>query len=394
MVINFIFALVVNKKTGNTNRFSRIIFLLFFVLFVQHSVIAQSKLENYINKIYDKLEGDSSKPKKSSFFALPIWGVYPETGWQLGLSLVYLYRYSNDSNTRPSLIRLNGQTTELGQYSVRPYIDIFTKNNRYNIKAIYTYRKFNEYFWGIGNNTAEANKALYDYAQNRLQLRATKQVLKGMYVGLQYEANQINNFDFKGNGLFTSPGILGNNGSFTSGAGLVLSLDNRDKIYFPTKGHFIDITNLFNAKALGSDYTYNNITIDARNYIKLWKENILALQAYGSFNDGDIPFKQLATIGSDAYMRGYYNGRYRDKNSMAFQAELRKKVWGPISLTFFGGFGNVGNTTSVLFENIKPNYGIGFRFLAIRREHVNVRIDYGRGENNIQGFYFTMNEAF
>lgn len=394
MVINSIFAPVVHQKTSNTNRFLRIILFLFFVSFVQYHVQAQSKLENYINKIYDKLEGDSSKPKKSSFFALPIWGVYPETGWQLGLSLVYLYRYSNDTNTRPSLIRLNGQTTELGQYSVRPYIDIFTKNNGYNIKAIYTFRKFNEYFWGIGNNAPESNKALYDFAQNRLQIRAVKQIVKGIYLGLQYEANQVNNFDFRGNALFTLPSMLGNNGSFTSGAGLVLSFDNRDKIYFPTKGHFIDITNLFNAKVLGSDYTYNNITIDARDYIKLWNQNILALQAYGSFNDGDIPFKQLATIGSDAYMRGYYNGRYRDKNAMAFQAELRKKVWGPISLTFFGGFGNVSNSTSVLFENIKPNYGIGFRFLAIRREHVNVRIDYGRGENNIQGFYFTMNEAF
>jgi hypothetical protein len=137
-----------------------------------------------------------------------------------------------------------------------------------------------------------------------------------------------------------------------------------------------------------------NLTIDARKYIKLWKYNILALQAFGNFNEGNIPFKQLATIGSDAFMRGYYNGRFRDNHAMAFQAELRKQVWGPVSITAFGGFGNVANQSSLLFENVKPNYGAGLRVMAIRRDRVNIRIDYGRGENGIQGMYFTMNEAF
>ena len=368
----------------------------FILLFIAISSLAfgQSKLEKMLDKVYDKIEGDSAKPKKNSFFALPIWGVYPETGWQLGVSLVYLYRNKNDSNTRPSLIRLNAQTTELNQYSIRPYIDLFTKNNKYNIKAIYTFKKYNEYYWGIGNETPNSNKALYDFSQNRLQLRFTKQVVKGLYLGLQSEQNLTNGYDFKGDSLFDKKEIIGKNGSFTSGLGLVVSFDTRNQIYYPTKGHFIDITALFNHTVFGSEFNFNNLTIDARKYFKLWNENVLALQGFANFNDGNIPFKQLAIIGSESYMRGYYNGRFRDNHAMAFQAELRKKVWGPISLTFFGGFGNVSNQTSLLFNNIKPNYGMGFRAIAIRREHVNIRIDYGRGENGIQGFYFTMNEAF
>ena len=174
----------------------------------------------------------------------------------------------------------------------------------------------------------------------------------------------------------------------------MVSFDTRNQIYYPTKGHFIDITTLFNHAVFGSEFNFNNLSIDARKYFKLWNENVLALQGFANLNDGNIPFKQLATIGSESYMRGYYNGRFRDHHAMAFQAELRKKVWGPISLTFFGGFGNVASQTSLLFTNLKPNYGIGFRAIAIRRDHVNIRIDYGRGENGIQGFYFTMNEAF
>ena len=368
----------------------------FILLFIAISSLAfgQSKLEKMLDKMYDKIEGDSAKPKKNSFFAVPIWGVSPETGWQLGMSLVYLYRYKNDSNTRPSLIRLNAQTTELDQYSIRPYIDLFTKNNKYNIKASYTFKKFNEYYWGIGNETPNSNKALYDFSQNRLQLRITKQVVKGIYLGIQSEQNLTNGFNFKRDSLFEKKEVIGNNGSFTSGLGLVVSFDTRNQIYYPTKGHFIDITTLFNHTVFSSEFNFINLTIDARKYFKLWNENVLALQGFANLNDGNIPFKQLATIGSESYMRGYYNGRFRDNHAMAFQAELRKKVWGPISLTFFGGFGNVASQTSLLFTNLKPNYGMGFRAIAIRRDHVNIRIDYGRGENGIQGFYFTMNEAF
>jgi hypothetical protein len=368
------------------------IFVFTFLFFTLTSLaFSQTNLEKKIYKLYDKLEGDSLKPKKNSFFAVPIWGAYPETGWQIGLSLVYLYRHSIDSVTRPSIIRFNTQYTQLNQYSFRPFIDVFTKNNKYNFKAIYLYKYFNEYYWGIGNKSNNS-KSLFDFSQNRLQLRATKQMFKSVYLGVQADFNYMG--DFKGDSIFNNDNLIGINNSFTSGLGAVVSFDNRDKIYFPTKGHFIDISTLFNQQIFGSQFQYNNLTIDARQYIKIWKNNILAFQAFGNFNEGNIPFKQLATIGSDSYLRGYYNGRFRDNHAMALQAELRKQVWGPISITIFGGFGNVANKALLLFENPKFNYGVGYRFLAIKREHVNIRIDYGRGENGIQGLYFTMNEAF
>lgn len=371
--------------------YKKLFLFILILLTLDAFIFGQTKLEKKINKIYDLIEGDSAKPKKNSFFAVPIWGAYPETGWQIGLSLVYLYRTNIDSITRPSLIRFNTQYTQLNQYSIRPYLDIFTKNNLYNFKAIYLYKYFNEYYWGLGNKSNNP-KSLFDFSQNRLQLRATKQVFNGVYLGLQTDFNYLSNFT--GDSIFKNDNLNGVKNSFTSGVGAVISFDNRDRIYFPTKGHFIDITTLFNQNLFGSEFEFNNLTIDARQYIKLWKNNILAMQAFGNFNYGNIPFKQLATIGSDAFMRGYYNGRYRDNHAMAFQVELRKQVWGPISITLFGGFGNVANQTSLLFEKPKLNYGVGYRFMAIRRDHVNIRIDYGRGENGLEGLYFTMNEAF
>jgi hypothetical protein len=32
--------------------------------------------------------------------------------------------------------------------------------------------------------------------------------------------------------------------------------------------------------------------------------------------------------------------------------------------------------------------------MSIRREHINARLDFGFGEKGINGFYFTLGEAF
>lgn len=374
----------------------RITLFIFFCLIIFGEAKGQKKgkLEKLLDKVYDKVEGDTSKPNKKYFVALPIWGLYPETGWRLGVSLVYLFHTKKDAITRPSLLRLNGQYTQNHQSSIKPYFDIFTNRNKFNIKGSYTYTKFIENYWGIGNTQTDASKELYDFTLNKMQLRGTYQVYKNVYAGINIETNKMSELGFMDGSAMKSSNILGVNNSFTAGAGVVLSFDNRDHIYYPLHGHLIDISTLFNSKSIGSTYEFNNLTIDARSYIKLWKYNVLALQAFGNFNEGNIPFRQMGTIGSDMFMRGYYNGRFRDNHALSVQAELRKQVWGPISMVLFVGAGNVGNKLSNLMDNIKPNYGIGIRGIAMRKERINLRIDYGRGENDIQGMYFTLGEAF
>ena len=53
---------------------------------------------------------------------------------------------------------------------------------------------------------------------------------------------------------------------------------------------------------------------------------MLALQAYAFINNGDVPLRSLASLGGANSMRGYYDGRYRDKDQIVFQAEYRVPV--------------------------------------------------------------------
>lgn len=373
-------------------RFYTIIAFLFWL----NPIMAQpTKIEKLIDKAYNIIEGDSAKPRNNYFVAVPIWGVYPETGWRLGLSNTYIFKSSATESTRPSLIRLNMQYTQLGQYSIRPFVDYFSRDNKYNIKLYFNHTYFNEYFYGIGNKTPSSLKELYYFKLSQFDVRVTQQIFKNTYIGLQIHTEQMFDMAYSNlNGLLNNGNIPGGKGSHTAGAGFVIAYDSRDKVFFPLKGSYVEISSLTNHKILSSDFNYNSITIDARKYFHLQKFNVVALQFYSRLNFGQAPFRQMATLGNDVYMRGYYNGRYRDNMLYAAQAELRQTIWGPLGIALFGGMGNVGSNINSLTQSIKPNCGIGIRGLALRREHVNIRIDYGLGEQGIKGFYFTMGEAF
>ncbi len=351
-----------------------------------------SKLERCINWGYKILEGDTAKHKKNFLILLPIWGVSPETGWQLGLSSGFVMRLSHDSITRPSLARLNWQFTEYKQLSIRPTIDLFFKQNKYYLKGQFVYNDFNEYFWGIGNTTPDDDKEQNEFKQTKLNLRILKQFVKGLYAGPQLQHEKLYNMSL--GPKYINQNIPGLNGFESFGLGLVLVYDNRDEIFYSKKGSYIEISSLWQNKNFAGQYSFDNYFIDARHFKQLWKDNVLAFQLLANFNNGDIPYRQLATLGNENYMRGYYNGRYRDKHLFSFQTELRTTIWGPLGAVFFGGMGNVGNSIADLSTHIKPNYGLGIRGVLLRKDHINFRIDWGFGEEKNKGLYLTLHEAF
>ena len=369
--------------------------LSFFLLFTFHvSAQEKSRFERLMDWGYKIMEGDSAKPRKAVLVLLPIWGVSPETGWQLGISAGYLLKFSQDSLTRPSIVRLNWLFTEKKQLSIRPSVDLFLKGNKYNIKGQFVYNKFNENFWGIGNNALKDDKELNNFQQYKLNFRFLKQFFKGVYFGPQIQYEKLFNLEFQENSKFLNKGIAGLDGFETLGLGMVCVYDNRDHVFYTKKGVYLEISSIWNSKSIGGQFNHSNYFIDLRKFKTLWKDNVLAFQAVGAINIGTTPYRQLGTIGNEAYMRGYYNGRFRDQHMFATQAELRKTVWGPFGMVVFAGLGNVGNNPEDLFSSVKPNYGLGIRGVVLRKEHVNLRIDLGFGSKRINGLYLTMAEAF
>lgn len=344
---------------------------------------------------YKIVQGDSANPKKKYFFIIPFASYKPETRWQGGISFSHFFRAkNNDSLTRPSVVRLNLSYTQNHQYSIRPMFDVFTNKNKYSLRGQMQYTKFIENYWGIGQNSFYANKELYSFNQYKINIKATRLIKKGFYAGIQVDFENLYNVSNQNVSLMALSDIEGTKGYHSLGLGPVITFDNRNHIYFPTKGHIIDISSTIHHKQLGSSSTFANLNIDARKYVRLWKENVLAFQTYALFNQGNVPYRLLGTLGNESYFRGYYYGRFRDLNALTFQTELRKQIWGPLSMVAFGGVGNVASQIVNLNKNVKAMYGVGLRFKAIPREKINFRFDYAIGENGREAFYVTLNEAF
>jgi len=107
------------------------------------------------------------------------------------------------------------------------------------------------------------------------------------------------------------------------------------------------------------------------------------------------PFQLLSLFGGRERMRGYYEGRYRDKNMMVFQMEYRvMPVWWRLGLVGFLGFGDVSNTIkNFKLRDFKYSVGGGIRYLFSREEKMNLRLDFGYGKDS-SGIYITIGEAF
>lgn len=351
-------------------------------------------IQRTINLTYRVIEGDSTHPRKRFIVVFPIIAYKPETRWLFGASVTQYFRIATDSITRPSYIRMNVSYSQNKQFSALPIMDIFTKNNKWNIRGSYNYTNFGEFYYGIGYNTLATNQEFYEFDMHDANLKVAYRFLPRLYAGIQYNYEQMYNVKSLEGGKLETSGVSGYNGYKASGFGLTLYFDSRDHVYFPHKGSLIEISNVYHERIFGSKYNFANVMLDARKYVHLWKENVLAMQAIVNLNEGQIPFRMMGVMGNYNIMRGYYNGRYRDNHFMAFQAELRKTVWGPIGMVVFGGGGTVSGTEKGLLSHIKPNYGIGLRLMAVPKERVNARIDLGMGSKGNRAVYITLNEAF
>jgi len=107
---------------------------------------------------------------------------------------------------------------------------------------------------------------------------------------------------------------------------------------------------------------------------------------------GNAPFFNMAQLGGTRRLRGYFEGKFRDKHLLLAQAELRQEGFGRFGGVAFAGMGTVFGSAGESLE-WRPNGGIGLRYQLDKKQKLNIRADYGFGVKS-QGFYLTFGEAF
>ena len=178
--------------------------------------------------------------------------------------------------------------------------------------------------------------------------------------------------------------------------GFIAELDTRDNDYWPTAGSLARVKAFFFTDALGGARAFQRYVAAWSWYGRLRGERlVLATNANAAGASGDAPFYALPSVGAGRFgLRGYTQGRYRDKVMTTVQAELRFHTRGRFGATVFGGFGQVAPTAGEIFEaEVLPAGGMGVRLQLTRGQPIHLRFDYAWGRDGGLS-YFGVTEVF
>jgi len=198
-----------------------------------------------------------------------------------------------------------------------------------------------------------------------------------------------------GNPYLANDSLTGAEGGYRGGIGTGLVWDSRNHTFAPDSGWLGDVTLVWYTAALGSQYDYLLVSGDFRWYAPAGPDAVLAIQAYGEGTTAGAPFYALPAIGGSTRLRGYYEGRYRDRYFLMGQAEYRRHLVGRLGAVGFAGVGDVfgSDASDVSLRDLKWSVGAGARFAFDTRQRINLRADVGVGRDGT-GVYFGLEEAF
>lgn len=343
------------------------------------------------------VQKDSSiYPAKAIF--TPVISYAPETNLSIGVGIKGLFKMRGSGDeTRTSNLPLTVQYTIENRYLFFSGFEIFSPQEKYMLTGNIRIQSFPSLFFGIGPNTPKSNEEEFNYSQILLEPIFLKNLFrKYLFFGGGIRYNRISKVEPQPNGLLENTEQPGALGSTSSGLELAMIYDSRDNLLNASKGSFISLTHGFYGSWLGSSHNFQLTKFDLRYYMQpLGKpSSILGFQFFAQFSKGDTPLQEMGQLGGHEIMRGYFEGRYTDRHLIAAQTEWRQKIshrWGVVA---FAGIGNVAPSIGEFdFGTLRTSFGTGIRFLVDEEENLNLRLDFGIGNEKIN-YYFKIAESF
>ncbi len=117
---------------------------------------------------------------------------------------------------------------------------------------------------------------------------------------------------------------------------------------------------------------------------------MLAWEVRGCYQSGEVPLWDACKVS----LRGFPAQEYLGKTSASAQAEARWTAWRTIGFVGFAGAGLSRRSYVQAFEDdLIPSYGVGLRWMVLKSQRINLRIDYARSDNQ-DAWYLSVGEAF
>jgi hypothetical protein len=331
-----------------------------------------------------------SHPGRVSWFALPVLFWLPET--RLGYGATGGLHFHLKGAPRTSSLFLVGAYTVNDQGSADVAADVYLRNGTLlagRVRAVH----FPDAFYGLGPESRTDDKEPFTRRFAEGIFAAELPVVpRKLRAGLRLDLRTEEIRDLEPGRLLASGRIEGTEAFRAVGVGGSVTWDTRDRPLFPGRGSFLQAWYL-QYPALGGHLEFSRANVEGRIFLPLGRGRVLGAAAFLDHAFGDTPFTLLPKLGSTRFLRGWREGRFRDRVASAAQAELRLPLWDRIHAVAFGAFGAVARDVWALSaDELKVAAGGGLRY-RLTPEGANIRLDLAVSDAGPE-LYVLVLEAF
>ncbi|MCC4108133.1 BamA/TamA family outer membrane protein [Serratia ureilytica] len=354
---------------------------------------SRNKIDGWLNKLGANSRFDTNKTVDWGVIPGPFYT--PELGLGLGAAVAGIYRPDkSNSQTQNSTISLSGYVGARGAVGITVQNYSFLADDDWRFFLDGSLNNTPTYYWGQGFSAGKHNGNKQRYTSREFTLRPElfRKIAPALWagVGLSFASEHAARIENKG----TGPLVYAAGGASTDNVGASLSVDydTRDFVPNPRHGQMARLRYTHYSPEMGGNARFDEYEARYGLYRSIAANSVLAWEVDGHFTQGDVPWTLLPALGGDRRMRGYYEGRYRDRNVVSSQLEYRRKLDWRHGIVGWIGSGTMSERMSKLGAGEwLPSMGVGYRFEF--KPRMNVRLDYGIGKRS-SGFYFQVGEAF
>ena len=320
-----------------------------------------------------------------------------QLGWGLAVLAGAIHRFDPDTTIKPSTGAVGGFYSENKSWGLTAFEMARLKGDSWRLRGLIAHFEIFYDFYGIGEDAGDAGKSVaLDQPMDFAVGSALRRITPGLYGGANVLWIRSRISLEEDHGLPAPPAAQDLATMNLAAPGLQAEFDTRDDDYWPRHGSLAALKGNFFTGALGSARDFQRYAVAWSWYTELRRrELVLATNLNVLGAAGDVPFWAIPTVGGGAYgLRGYTQGRYRDRVVTTAQAELRAHTAGRWGATAFGGFANVAPSVGDLgSSSALPAGGAGLRFQLTRQYPMHLRADFAWGKSE-RIFYFSVAEAF
>jgi len=331
--------------------------------------------------------------KESELAAVPALFRTPETGLGGGGAVIYI---PADDGAKVSSALGGFLYTEKKQFLTALYTEQYFNSDKWVTELYFGFQHYPDSFFGVGDDTSADDEEFYTWSERRVAATMRHLFTPYFRAGLNLVHSEDDFQDLADDGQLRSGLIPGIEGGVSIGAGGSARYDTLDDGYGPTKGEVVSLTALRYAPSLGSAFDFSTTELTAKKFWALSDDDVIGAQLFSVFQAGEPPFFMLAQLGGKNLLRGYFLGRYRDRNMLVAQTEWRRRISGPFGAVLFAGAGDVArDADGFTARDLKPGGGVGLRYQLVQRQKINLRVDLGLGRGQPgPALYLYLLEAF